>query len=60
MVSPAHAFDALADPRGELVEQELRQERDVLGAVAERRELDGEDAQAVVEVFAERLLARRP
>ena len=42
---------------GELVEEELHQERDVLGALAERRELDREDAEAVVEVLAERLLA---
>ena len=43
--------------RGELVEEELRQQRDVLRPLAERRELDREDAEAVVQVLAERLLA---
>ena len=48
------------DPRRELVEEVLRQERDILRPLAERRELDREDAEPVVQVFAERLLARRP
>ena len=59
---PAHgrrvdAVEPPSDPRRELVEQELRQERNILGPLAERRELDREDAEAVVQVFAERLLA---
>ena len=54
---PAHSVDPLADASGELVDQEPHEQRDVLGAVAERRERDREDAEAVVEVFAERLVA---
>ena len=49
----ADAFDAPAGAAGELVDQEPDEERDVLGAVAERGERDGEDAEAIVEVFAE-------
>ena len=45
------------DPRRELVEEVLRQQRNILGPLAERRELDREDAEPVVQVFAERLLA---
>ena len=36
----AHAVDPLADAGGELVDQEPHEQRDVLGAVAERRERD--------------------
>ena len=53
---PAHSVDPLADASGELVDQEPHEQRDVLGAVAERRERDREDAEAVVEVFAEGLV----
>ena len=45
------------DARRELVEEELRQEWDVLGPLAERRERQREDAEPVVQVLAERLLA---
>ncbi len=43
------------DPKGEFLQEEHRQQRDVLGALAERRESDREHAEAVVQVFAERL-----
>ena len=46
--------------RGAVLAQEvLDQERDVLAPVAQGRDLDGDDAQAVVEVLLERAL-RRP
>ena len=49
--------DVLAEAGGELVDQEVDQQRDVLLAVAERGHPDGKDAEAVVEVFAECLVA---
>src|SRR5262245_39536986 len=51
---PAHSVDTLADASSELVDQEADQERDVLGAFPERGKRDGEDAEAIVEVLAER------
>ncbi len=42
---------------GELVDEEAHEQRDVLGALAQRRQRDREDVEAVVEVLAERLLA---
>ena len=60
MVSRLDPVDPLADASGELVDQEPDEQRDVLGAVAERRQRDREDVEAVVEVLAERLLADRP
>jgi nitroreductase len=44
-------------PRRELVEKVLRQERDVLRPITERRDLDREDTQPVVQVLTERLFA---
>src|SRR5262249_55547127 len=49
----AHCFDPAAGARGKLVDQEPRQERDVLSAVAEWGEGDGKYAQAIVEIFPE-------
>ena len=45
-----------ADPRRELVEEILRQEGNILRSFTERRELNREHAEPVVEVFAERFL----
>ena len=42
-----------AEFAGGLLEKMLRQLRNVLSAVAQRRQFDGEDAQAIVEVLAE-------
>ena len=39
MVSGLDALDALADAGGELVDEEAREQRDVLGAFAERRQV---------------------
>ena len=57
MVSRLDALDALADAGGEVVEEEVRQQGDILGAFAERRHCDGEDAETIVEVLAKGLLA---
>jgi hypothetical protein len=56
----AHPFDPLADAGGEPVDEEANEQGDVLGAVAEWRQRDGEDAEAIVEILAERLLADGP
>ena len=55
----ADALDALADPDHETVHEEVHEERDVLGAIAERREMDGEDVESVVEILAEGLFLDR-
>src|SRR5262249_4406840 len=47
----------LANSRGELVDQEKRQRRNVVPAVAERRQLQRENAQPVVEVLPKGFLA---
>jgi hypothetical protein len=49
--------DPLADPRGELVDQKVRQGWDIFLAVAKRGQVEREHAQAVVEVLPKRLLA---
>ena len=47
----------LADPRGESIQEESHQQRDVLRPLAERGKRDREDAESIVQVLAERLLA---
>ena len=47
------ALDRLAVARVELVQEGLDEERDVFLALAQRRQLDGEDVQAVVEILAQ-------
>src|SRR5690606_20440412 len=51
------ARDALLQPRVELPEEVLDEERDVPGALAERGQADGHDVEAVEEVLAERALS---
>src|SRR5262245_38407147 len=53
---PADAVQALADPRRELVHQEVDEQRDVVLPLAQRRQADGEDVEAVVQVLAESFL----
>ena len=53
------AVEVLAVGGGELVQEVLGQQRNVLAALAQRRQRDGEDVEAVVEVLAEPALARR-
>src|SRR5262249_40399208 len=46
-----------ANPRCVFVEQVFREQWDILGPLAQRRKLDGKDAETVVQVLAKRLLA---
>ena len=55
----ADSLDAFADAHGELVDQEMDEQRDVLLAIPQRRQMDGEDVETIVQVLAERLLADR-
>ena len=55
----ADAVEALADPQGELVHEELDEQGDVVAALAQRRQADGEDVEAVVEVLTESFLVNR-
>src|SRR6185503_3671303 len=48
--------DRFSELRGEALEEVVDQERDVLTAVAERRDVDRDDVQPVVQVFPELLL----
>src|SRR5262245_46602709 len=55
---PAHGFrldavDLSIDPHREFLCEELHQQRNVVLAVAERRQLDGEDVEPIKQVFAE-------
>src|SRR5438132_886323 len=45
---------------GEALHEETDQRGNVLGSLAQRRDVDGKDVQAVVEVFAEALLLDQP
>src|SRR5262249_22324834 len=53
-------LDAPADARRELGHQEVDQQRQVFPAFAEGRQVDREDAEAVVEVLAEGAVADGP
>src|SRR5262249_19865638 len=53
---PADAVQALADARPELVHQEVDEQRDVVVPLAQGRQVDGEDVEAVVQVRAELFL----
>ncbi len=55
----ADALDALADPTHEVIDEKVREERDVLGTIAERREMNGEDVQSVVKILAESFFLNR-
>src|SRR5262249_47560692 len=48
------ARDLAADLRGETIDEVVHQRRDVFLSEAQRRQCDGEDIQAVVEILAER------
>ena len=49
-----YSSDGLARLRGELLEERVHEERNVLGALPERRKDDRDDVQAVVEILPER------
>ena len=55
----ADALDALAEPNHEIVEEKVHEERDVFGAIAERREMNGEDVESVVKILAEGFFLNR-
>jgi len=48
-----NVLDVFVELAAELLHEVADEERDVLGALAERRDLNGEDVQAVIEVAAE-------
>ena len=47
------AVDRFCEPRCELLDERRGQVRDVVAALAQRRQLDLDDVQAVVQVLAE-------
>ena len=53
------AFDAAARVRRQLVHEVIRQKRNILLALAQRRNVDGHDVEAVVEILAEGTLLER-
>ena len=47
-----HALERPSDPLGKFVQQKLHQQRNVFPSLAQRRQMDREDAQAIVEILS--------
>src|SRR5215469_18118029 len=54
------ALDAVPDARTASLREELREQRDIVGAVPQGRKRDREDAQAIVEILTEASLTHGP